>query len=70
MLVTVCIGVCCPRWRMRGMQTYNPEHIMLSAVARRTSRDVNIMKEKLIISGAALTTFTSGNGCLGLKLDV
>ncbi|XP_056264148.1 glycerophosphodiester phosphodiesterase domain-containing protein 5 isoform X6 [Pseudoliparis swirei] len=38
------------RWRMRGMQTYNPEHIMLSAVARRTSRDVNIMKEKLIIS--------------------
>ncbi|TNN62504.1 Glycerophosphodiester phosphodiesterase domain-containing protein 5 [Liparis tanakae] len=38
------------KWRMRGMQTYNPEHIMLSAVTRRTSRDVNIMKEKLIIS--------------------
>ncbi|XP_068457566.1 glycerophosphodiester phosphodiesterase domain-containing protein 5 isoform X5 [Clinocottus analis] len=38
------------RWRMRGMQTYNPEQIMLSAVARRSSRDVNIMKEKLIFS--------------------
>ncbi|XP_068457562.1 glycerophosphodiester phosphodiesterase domain-containing protein 5 isoform X2 [Clinocottus analis] len=51
------------RWRMRGMQTYNPEQIMLSAVARRSSRDVNIMKEKLIFSGAALT------GCHSLKLD-
>ncbi|XP_039867617.1 glycerophosphodiester phosphodiesterase domain-containing protein 5 isoform X2 [Simochromis diagramma] len=38
------------RWRMSGMQNYNPEHIMLSAVARRSSRDVNIMKEKLIFS--------------------
>ncbi|XP_040038480.2 glycerophosphodiester phosphodiesterase domain-containing protein 5 isoform X2 [Gasterosteus aculeatus] len=38
------------RWRMRGMQNYNPEQIMLSAVTRRSSRDVNIMKEKLIIS--------------------
>lgn len=43
------------------MQNYNPEQIMLSAVARRSSRDVNIMKEKLIFSGAALTTFTPGN---------
>lgn len=32
------------------MQNYNPEQIMLSAVTRRTSRDVNIMKEKLIFS--------------------
>ncbi|XP_063343398.1 glycerophosphodiester phosphodiesterase domain-containing protein 5 isoform X3 [Pelmatolapia mariae] len=38
------------KWRMSGMQNYNPEHIMLSAVARRSSRDVNIMKEKLIFS--------------------
>ncbi|XP_031727441.1 glycerophosphodiester phosphodiesterase domain-containing protein 5 isoform X2 [Anarrhichthys ocellatus] len=38
------------RWRMRGMQNYNPEQIMLSAVARRSSREVNIMKEKLIFS--------------------
>lgn len=38
------------RWRMSGMQSYNPEQIMLSAVARRPSRDVNIMKEKLIFS--------------------
>uniref|UniRef100_A0A673Z6V8 Glycerophosphodiester phosphodiesterase domain containing 5 n=1 Tax=Salmo trutta TaxID=8032 RepID=A0A673Z6V8_SALTR len=33
-----------------GMQNYNPEQIMLSAVTRRPSRDVNIMKEKLIFS--------------------
>lgn len=35
------------------MQNYNPEQIMLSAVVRRPSRDINIMKEKLIFSGAA-----------------
>lgn len=39
------------RWRMSGMRSYNPEQIMLSAVVRRPSRDVNIMKEKLIFSG-------------------
>ncbi|XP_030218141.1 glycerophosphodiester phosphodiesterase domain-containing protein 5 [Gadus morhua] len=38
------------RWKMSGMQNYNPEHIMLSAVTRRASRDVNVMKEKLIFS--------------------
>uniref|UniRef100_A0A8C7RU94 Glycerophosphodiester phosphodiesterase domain containing 5a n=1 Tax=Oncorhynchus mykiss TaxID=8022 RepID=A0A8C7RU94_ONCMY len=38
------------KWRMSGMQNYNPEQIMLSAVTRRPSRDVNIMKEKLIFS--------------------
>ncbi|KAM6907573.1 glycerophosphodiester phosphodiesterase domain-containing protein 5 [Xenentodon cancila] len=38
------------RWRISGMQNYNPEQIMLSAVARRPSRDVNMMKEKLIFS--------------------
>ncbi|XP_036451297.1 glycerophosphodiester phosphodiesterase domain-containing protein 5 [Colossoma macropomum] len=38
------------KWRMSGMRSYNPEQIMLSAVVRRPSRDVNIMKEKLIFS--------------------
>ncbi|XP_068188089.1 glycerophosphodiester phosphodiesterase domain-containing protein 5 isoform X2 [Antennarius striatus] len=38
------------RWRMSGMQNCNPEQIMLSAVTRTSSRDVNIMKEKLIFS--------------------
>ncbi|XP_071390754.1 glycerophosphodiester phosphodiesterase domain-containing protein 5-like [Centroberyx affinis] len=38
------------KWRMSGIQNYNPEQIMLSAVVRRPSRDVNIMKEKLIFS--------------------
>ena len=33
------------------MRSYNPEQIMLSAAVRRASRDVNIMKEKLIFSG-------------------
>ncbi|XP_078028229.1 glycerophosphodiester phosphodiesterase domain-containing protein 5 isoform X4 [Epinephelus lanceolatus] len=38
------------RWRMSGMQNCNPEQIMLSAVTCQSSRDVNIMKEKLIFS--------------------
>ncbi|XP_049447492.1 glycerophosphodiester phosphodiesterase domain-containing protein 5 isoform X1 [Epinephelus fuscoguttatus] len=38
------------RWRMSGMQNCNPEQIMLSAVTYQSSRDVNIMKEKLIFS--------------------
>ncbi|XP_009303864.2 glycerophosphodiester phosphodiesterase domain-containing protein 5 isoform X1 [Danio rerio] len=38
------------RWKMSGMRSYNPEQIMLSAVVRRPSRDVNMMKEKLIFS--------------------
>ncbi|KAG5836794.1 hypothetical protein ANANG_G00232390 [Anguilla anguilla] len=41
------------RWRFSGMQRYNPEQIMLSAAVRRSSRDVNIMKEKLIFSACA-----------------
>lgn len=49
--LAVVIGIFCfQKWRMSGMQNYNPEQIMLSAVTRRTSRDVNIMKEKLIFS--------------------
>lgn len=38
------------RWRMSGIQNYNPEQIMLSAVVPRPSRNVNTMKEKLIFS--------------------
>ena len=39
------------RWRLGGIRTYNPEQIMLSAAVHRSSRDVSIMKEKLIFSG-------------------
>ncbi|XP_043548415.1 glycerophosphodiester phosphodiesterase domain-containing protein 5 isoform X2 [Chiloscyllium plagiosum] len=39
------------RWRLGSMRTYNPEQIMLSAAVRRSSKDVNIMKEKLIFAG-------------------
>lgn len=56
-LIVCFFFLCCvffDRWRMSGMQNYNPEQIVLSAVAHRSSRDVNIMKEKLIFSGAAL----------------
>ncbi|KAF0038710.1 hypothetical protein F2P81_009194 [Scophthalmus maximus] len=61
--LAVVVGIFCfQKWRMSGMQNYNPEQIMLSAVARRSSRDVNIMKERLIFSGGGLTTFTPGNG--------
>ncbi|XP_036715840.1 glycerophosphodiester phosphodiesterase domain-containing protein 5 isoform X5 [Balaenoptera musculus] len=38
------------RWRLGGIRSYNPEQIMLSAAVHRTSRDVSIMKEKLIFS--------------------
>ncbi|GAB1292366.1 Glycerophosphodiester phosphodiesterase domain-containing protein 5 [Apodemus speciosus] len=38
------------KWRLGGIRSYNPEQIMLSAAVRRTSRDVSIMKEKLIFS--------------------
>uniref|UniRef100_A0A8C9L962 Glycerophosphodiester phosphodiesterase domain containing 5 n=1 Tax=Pavo cristatus TaxID=9049 RepID=A0A8C9L962_PAVCR len=39
------------KWRLGSIRTYNPEQIMLSAAVRRSSRDVKIMKEKLIFSG-------------------
>lgn len=43
------------KYRSSGIHSYNPEQIMLSAAAvRRTSRDVNVMKEKLIFSGHAV----------------
>ncbi|TNN73203.1 Glycerophosphodiester phosphodiesterase domain-containing protein 5 [Liparis tanakae] len=38
------------KYRMSGMRSYNPEQIMLSAAVRRNSRDLNVMKEKLIFS--------------------
>lgn len=38
------------RWRMSGIQSCNPEQIVLNAVARPQTREVNIMKEKLIFS--------------------
>ncbi|XP_078246355.1 glycerophosphodiester phosphodiesterase domain-containing protein 5 [Pogona vitticeps] len=47
------------KWRLGNIRSYNPEQIMLSAAVRRSSRDVNIMKEKLIFSeinsGAEMT---------------
>uniref|UniRef100_A0A3B4ASC9 GP-PDE domain-containing protein n=1 Tax=Periophthalmus magnuspinnatus TaxID=409849 RepID=A0A3B4ASC9_9GOBI len=39
------------KYRSSGIHSYNPEQIMLSAAVRRASRDVNVMKEKLIFSG-------------------
>uniref|UniRef100_A0A452U1V2 Glycerophosphodiester phosphodiesterase domain containing 5 n=1 Tax=Ursus maritimus TaxID=29073 RepID=A0A452U1V2_URSMA len=45
----VPVGHLC-RWRLGGIRSYNPEQIMLSAAVHRTSRDVSIMKEKLIFS--------------------
>ncbi|XP_063807299.1 glycerophosphodiester phosphodiesterase domain-containing protein 5 isoform X2 [Pseudophryne corroboree] len=48
---TVIIGIfILQKWRLGSIRTYNPEQIMLSAAVRRTSRDVRIMKEKLIFS--------------------
>uniref|UniRef100_A0A3B4G5R2 Glycerophosphodiester phosphodiesterase domain-containing protein 5-like n=1 Tax=Pundamilia nyererei TaxID=303518 RepID=A0A3B4G5R2_9CICH len=41
------------RYRMSGMRSYNPEQIMLNAAVRRSSGDINVMKEKLIFSGKA-----------------
>ncbi|XP_072248980.1 glycerophosphodiester phosphodiesterase domain-containing protein 5 isoform X2 [Leuresthes tenuis] len=38
------------KYRMSGMRSYNPEQIMLSAAVRTSSRDINVMKEKLIFS--------------------
>uniref|UniRef100_F7DBA1 Glycerophosphodiester phosphodiesterase domain containing 5 n=1 Tax=Xenopus tropicalis TaxID=8364 RepID=F7DBA1_XENTR len=46
------------RWRLGSIRTYNPEQIMLSAAVRRTSRDVRIMKEKLIFAGTDTASYT------------
>ncbi|TFK04050.1 annexin A3 [Platysternon megacephalum] len=51
---TIIVGVFIfQKWRLGSIRTYNPEQIMLSAAVRRSSRDVKIMKEKLIFSGMA-----------------
>ncbi|XP_030601012.1 glycerophosphodiester phosphodiesterase domain-containing protein 5 isoform X4 [Archocentrus centrarchus] len=39
------------KYRTSGMRSYNPEQIMLNAAVRRSSGDINVMKEKLIFSG-------------------
>ncbi|XP_069748244.1 glycerophosphodiester phosphodiesterase domain-containing protein 5 isoform X3 [Narcine bancroftii] len=49
--VTIVVGIfILQKWRLGIMRTYNPEQIMLSAAVRRSSREVNIMKEKLIFA--------------------
>ncbi|GCC32536.1 hypothetical protein chiPu_0010998 [Chiloscyllium punctatum] len=49
--ITIVVGIfILQKWRLGSMRTYNPEQIMLSAAVRRSSKDVNIMKEKLIFA--------------------
>ncbi|KAM3868887.1 glycerophosphodiester phosphodiesterase domain-containing protein 5 [Diretmus argenteus] len=63
--IAVVIGIFSfQKWRMSGIQSYNPEQIMLSAVVRQPSRDVNIMKEKLIF--AEIDDGLSGSESLSL----
>ncbi|XP_027630015.1 glycerophosphodiester phosphodiesterase domain-containing protein 5 isoform X1 [Tupaia chinensis] len=48
---TLIVGIfVLQKWRLGGIRSYNPEQIMLSAAVCRASRDVSIMKEKLIFS--------------------
>uniref|UniRef100_A0A8C6T421 Glycerophosphodiester phosphodiesterase domain containing 5b n=1 Tax=Neogobius melanostomus TaxID=47308 RepID=A0A8C6T421_9GOBI len=49
------------KYRSSGIHSYNPEQIMLSAAVRRTSRDVNVMKENCVppTSASAFTPFTT-----------
>lgn len=48
---TLIVGIfVLQKWRLGGIRSYNPEQIMLSAAVHRSSRDVSIMKEKLIFS--------------------
>ncbi|GCB65757.1 hypothetical protein scyTo_0014920 [Scyliorhinus torazame] len=54
--------LCVPRWRLGSMRTYNPEQIMLSAAVRRSSKDVNIMKEKLIFAEISNGVASSEDG--------
>ncbi|KAM4700238.1 glycerophosphodiester phosphodiesterase domain-containing protein 5 isoform 2-T2 [Discoglossus pictus] len=49
--LTIIVGIfILQKWRLGSIRTYNPEQIMLSAAVRRASKDVRIMKEKLIFS--------------------
>ncbi|XP_072333523.1 glycerophosphodiester phosphodiesterase domain-containing protein 5 isoform X1 [Scyliorhinus torazame] len=50
------------KWRLGSMRTYNPEQIMLSAAVRRSSKDVNIMKEKLIFAEISNGVASSEDG--------
>uniref|UniRef100_A0A8C6SJ41 Glycerophosphodiester phosphodiesterase domain containing 5a n=1 Tax=Neogobius melanostomus TaxID=47308 RepID=A0A8C6SJ41_9GOBI len=42
---------CLNRWKMSEIQSCNPEQIVLNVVTRPQTREVNIMKEKLLFSG-------------------
>ncbi|XP_076875358.1 glycerophosphodiester phosphodiesterase domain-containing protein 5 isoform X2 [Brachyhypopomus gauderio] len=53
------------KWRMSGMRSYNPEQIVLSAVAHRPGRHVSIMREKLLFSGDTGATLTHQPHCYG-----
>ncbi|XP_062910735.1 glycerophosphodiester phosphodiesterase domain-containing protein 5 isoform X2 [Mobula hypostoma] len=60
--ITIVVGIfILQKWRLGTMRSYNPEQIMLNAAVRRSSREVNIMKEKLI--------FTEINNGLGSSDD-
>ncbi|XP_037124652.1 glycerophosphodiester phosphodiesterase domain-containing protein 5 isoform X2 [Syngnathus acus] len=52
------------KYRSSNMRSYNPEQIMLSAAVRKSSRDLNVMKEKLIFSevgvGSGEELYTDG----------
>uniref|UniRef100_UPI00398E3D7E glycerophosphodiester phosphodiesterase domain-containing protein 5 isoform X2 n=1 Tax=Pristiophorus japonicus TaxID=55135 RepID=UPI00398E3D7E len=63
--ITIVVGIfILQKWRLGSMRTYNPEQIMLSAAVRRSSRDVNIMKEKLIFAEINNGVANSDDGSL------
>lgn len=49
-LAVVVVIFAFQKWKMSGIQSCNPEQIVLNAVHRPQTREVNIMKEKLIFS--------------------
>ncbi|KAJ0004224.1 hypothetical protein NQD34_010438 [Periophthalmus magnuspinnatus] len=49
-LLVVLVIFSFQKWKMSGIQNCNPEQIVLNAVGRPQTREVNIMKEKLIFS--------------------
>ncbi|XP_048389511.1 glycerophosphodiester phosphodiesterase domain-containing protein 5 isoform X2 [Stegostoma tigrinum] len=63
--ITIVVGIfILQKWRLGTLRTYNPEQIMLSAAVRRSSKDVNIMKEKLIFAEINNGVSNSDNGSL------
>ncbi|XP_072302849.1 glycerophosphodiester phosphodiesterase domain-containing protein 5 isoform X2 [Eucyclogobius newberryi] len=52
------------RWKISGIQTCNPEQIVLNAVGRPPTRELNIMKEKLIFSELSNGHSSSEEICL------